>query len=39
MIDDLELKDFPLSGGCFTWRGVLNNQREARLDRSLAIEY
>ena len=38
MIDDLEQKDFPLSGGRFTWRGGLNNQREARLDRFLATE-
>ena len=38
MIDDLELKDFPLSGGRFTWRGGLNNQREAKLDRFLATK-
>ena len=38
VIDDLELKDFPLGGGCFPWRAVLNNQREAKLDRFLATE-
>ena len=38
VIDDLELKDFPLGGGCFTWRGGLTNQREAMLDHFLDTE-
>ena len=35
MIDELELKDLPLQGGMYTWKGGLNNQRMARLDRYL----
>ena len=38
VIDELELKDFPLLGGPFTWKGGLNNQRMARLDRFLVID-
>ena len=38
VIDELELKDLPLQGGSFTWRGGLNNQRIARLDRFLVID-
>ena len=26
VVEDLELRDFPLQGGPFTWRGGLNNQ-------------
>ena len=26
IIEDLELRDLPLQGGSFTWRGGLNNQ-------------
>ena len=25
VVEDLELRDFPLMGGLFTWRGGLNN--------------
>ena len=25
VVEDLELRDFPLMGGPFTWRGGLNN--------------
>ena len=35
VIDDLELKDLPLKGGCFTWTGGPRNLRMARLDRFL----
>ncbi|RVW90110.1 Transposon TX1 uncharacterized 149 kDa protein [Vitis vinifera] len=38
VIDDLELRDFPLQGGSFTWRGGLNNQTQSRLDRFLVSE-
>ena len=38
IIDDLELKDLPLQGGCFTWKGGMNNQRMARLDKFLVID-
>ena len=38
VIDELNLKDIPLQGGCFTWRGGLNNQRRARLDRFLVTD-
>ena len=34
VIDELELKDLS-QGGSFTWRGGMNNQRMARLDRFL----
>ena len=26
VVEDLELRDYPLQGGPFTWRGGLNNQ-------------
>ena len=38
VIDDLEVKDIPLQGGLFTWRGGQNNRRLARLDRFLVTE-
>ena len=33
VVEDLELRDFPLKGGPFTWRDGLNNQSHSRLDR------
>ena len=39
IIDELELKDLPLQGGVFTWTGGLGNQRMARLDIFLIIDY
>ena len=38
VIEEMELKEVPLPGGFFTWRGGLNNQRMARLDRFLVSE-
>ena len=38
VIDDLEMKDLPLQGGSFTWRGWLNNQSQSGLDRFLVSE-
>ena len=38
IIEDLELRDFPLQGGSFTWRGGLNNQTQSRLDRFIVLE-
>ena len=38
VIDDLEMKDLPLQGGSFTWRGGLNNQSQSGLDRFLVLE-
>ena len=38
VIDDLELRDFPVQGGRYTWKGGLNNCRMARLDRFLVSE-
>ena len=35
VIEDLELRDLPLQGGSFTWKGGLNNQSHFRLDRFL----
>ena len=35
VINDLEMKDIPVQGGQFTWKGRLNNCRVARLDRFL----
>ena len=32
VLEDLELRDFPLQGGSFTWRGGLNYQSQSRLD-------
>ena len=37
-VDELELKDLPLKGGCFTWKGGQNNQRMARLDKFLVTD-
>ncbi|RVW24396.1 putative ribonuclease H protein [Vitis vinifera] len=38
VIEDLKLRDFPLTGGPFTWRGGLNNQAQSRLDRFLVMD-
>ena len=38
IIDELELKDIPLRGGQYTWKGGLNNSRMARLDRFLITD-
>ena len=38
VIEELELKDLPLQGGPYTWKGGLNNQRMARLDKFLVTE-
>ena len=38
VVEDLELRDFPLQGGPFTWQGELNNQSQSRLDRFLATD-
>ncbi|RVW76305.1 ATP-dependent DNA helicase Q-like 4A [Vitis vinifera] len=38
VVEDLELRDFPLMGGPFTWRGGLNNQAQSRLDRFLVTD-
>ena len=35
VINELGLKDLPLQGGPFTWRGGHNNQRMSRLNRFL----
>ena len=35
VLNELGLRDLPLQGGPFTWRGGLNNQRMSRLDRFL----
>ena len=35
IIDELELKDLPIQRGQYTWKGGLNNQRMARLNRFL----
>ena len=35
IMEDLELRDLPLQGGSFTWKGGLNNQSHSRLDRFL----
>ena len=35
VIEELSLKDLPLTGGLFTWRGGLNNKSTSRLDRFL----
>ena len=34
----LELKDLPLQGGPYTWKGGLNSQRMTRLDRFLVTK-
>ncbi|RVW28639.1 hypothetical protein CK203_081350 [Vitis vinifera] len=38
VLEDLELRDYPLRGGPFTWRGGLNNQVQSRLDRFLVTD-
>ena len=38
IIEELELKDLPIQGGQYTWKGGLNNQRMARLDRFLITD-
>ena len=38
VIGELELKDIPLQGGQYTWKGGLNNRRMARLDRFLITD-
>ena len=35
IIEDLELRDLPLQGGSFTWKGGLNNQSHSRLAQFL----
>ena len=35
VLNELGLRDLPLQGGPFTWRGGHNNQRMSRLDRFL----
>ena len=38
VLEKLELRDYPLRGGLFTWRGGLNNQVQSRLDRFLVTD-
>lgn len=38
VIEELELRGFPLQGGPFTWRGGLDNQSQSRLNRFFMIE-
>ena len=38
VVKDLELRDYPLQGGPFTWQGGLNNQSQSRLDRFLVTD-
>ena len=38
VIGNIELKDFPIMGGQFTWKGGLHNCRMARLDMFLVSE-
>ncbi|RVW80668.1 Transposon TX1 uncharacterized 149 kDa protein [Vitis vinifera] len=38
VVEDLELRDYPLRGGPFTWRGGLNNRVQSRLDRFLVTD-
>ena len=38
IIDEFQLRDLPLTGGCFTWFGGLNNSSSSRLDRFLVSE-
>ena len=35
ILNDLELRDLPLQGGPYTWRGGLNGRSMSRLDRFL----
>ena len=38
VVEELELRDYPLQGGPFTWQGGLNNQSQSRLDRFLVTD-
>ena len=38
IIEGLELRDLPLQGGSFMWRGGLNNQIQSRLDIFIVSE-
>ena len=38
IVEDLELRDLPMQGGVFTWRGGLNSQPKSRLDRFMIFE-
>ena len=38
IIDELELRDLPIQGGRYTWKGGLNNQRMAKFDRFLVSD-
>ena len=38
VIDELQLRDLHLIGGLFTWKGGLNNQVLAQLDRFLVSD-
>ena len=38
VIDELQLRDLPLTGGSYTWCGGLNNKSAYRLDRFLVLE-
>ena len=38
MVEDLDLRDFPLQEGPFTWRCGLNNQSQSKPDRFLATD-
>ena len=35
ILNDLDLRDLPLQGGPYTWRGGLNGSSMSRLDRFL----
>ena len=35
--EELQLKDLPLQGGQYTWKGGLNNRRMARSDKFLVL--
>ena len=35
IVEDLELRDLPLQGGQFPWRGGLSNRLKSRIDRFL----
>ena len=37
VLNELGLRDLPLQGGPFTWRGGLNNQCMSRLDKFLVM--
>ena len=38
VVEDLELRNYPLQGSPFTWRGGLNNWSQSRLDRFLVTD-